>query len=85
MKEKNIHKHSHSHHHSHNIPKNQNILKVVLLNFSITLVQIVGGILSNSLSLLSDALHNLGDSLAIFIAFWANKFSRKSANKHYTF
>ncbi|PIE45494.1 MAG: cation transporter, partial [Gammaproteobacteria bacterium] len=45
------------------------LLWVTLLNLSITLVQIIGGVISNSLALLSDAVHNLGDSSAIFIAF----------------
>jgi len=55
------------------------------LNLSITIVQVIGGIISNSLSLLSDALHNLGDSSAVFIAFLAGKRSRKRANEQKTF
>ena len=62
------HHHSHNHNHSNNL-RGKKLLWVALLNFSITVVQIIGGIISNSLSLLSDALHNLGDSSAIFIAF----------------
>lgn len=58
---------------------------VTILNLSITIVQIIGGIVSNSLSLLSDALHNLGDSSAIFIAFLAGKRSRKQADEQKTF
>lgn len=80
--------HHHGHHHHHHDTENmstQKLLWVTLLNFSITLVQVVGGIVSNSLSLLSDALHNLGDSSAIFIAFLAGKRSKKSPDVAHTF
>ncbi len=82
----NTHKHNHSHHHNHsNDLRGKKLLWVALLNFSITIVQIIGGIVSNSLSLLSDALHNLGDSSAIFIAFLAGKISQKKPDKNKTF
>ena len=38
------------------------------LNFVTTIVQVVGGLLSGSLSLLSDALHNFSDSIALAIS-----------------
>lgn len=76
--------HEHSHAHEHGI-KGKKLLGVSLLNISITVVQVIGGVLSNSLSLLSDAIHNLGDSSAIFIAFIAAKISRKQPNEHFTF
>ena len=74
----------HHHHHSHDV-KGKKLLWVTVLNLSITIVQIIGGIISNSLSLLSDALHNLGDSSAIFIAFLAGKRSRKRPDEQKTF
>ena len=74
--------HDHSHHHN---VKGKKLLWVTVLNLSITIVQIVGGIISNSLSLLSDALHNLGDSSAVFIAFIAGKRSQKQATEQKTF
>jgi cobalt-zinc-cadmium efflux system protein len=61
------------------------MLWVTILNFSITIVQIIGGIVSNSIALISDALHNLGDTSAIFLAWLANKKAQKSANQHKTF
>ncbi len=82
------HHHDHHHHHHHHNTdgmSTQKLLWVTVLNLSITLVQIVGGILSNSLALLSDALHNLGDSSAIFIAFLAGKRSQKSPDQAHTF
>jgi cobalt-zinc-cadmium efflux system protein len=74
-----------THHHHPNLKGQKGLLTSSLLNFFITLVQIVGGLLSNSLSLLSDALHNLGDTLAIFLAYLANRFGNKAANERKTF
>jgi cobalt-zinc-cadmium efflux system protein len=77
--------HHHGHHHHGSDLQGKKLLWVALFNFAITVVQIIGGIISNSLSLISDALHNLGDASAIFIAFLAGKHSSKPANKHRTF
>jgi len=73
------------HHHHHNDLHGKKLLWVTLLNISITIAQIIGGILANSLSLLSDALHNLGDSSAIFIAYLAGKKSKKKADHKNTY
>lgn len=82
-------KHYHSHHHHHHSHtenlRGKKMLWVTLLNFSISLVQVVGGILSNSLSLISDAIHNLGDTSAIFIAFLAGKHAEKKPDAQKTF
>ncbi|MDD3738416.1 MAG: cation diffusion facilitator family transporter [Lentimicrobiaceae bacterium] len=72
-------------HHQHKEMSSAKLLWVTVLNFSITVVQVIGGLISNSLSLLSDALHNLGDTSAIFIAFLAGKRSQKSADEKNTF
>lgn len=65
--------------------RNRNLLVSTLLNFGITFIEVAGGLLSNSLSLLSDALHNLGDALAIFIAYIANLVSKRDYNQKKTF
>ncbi len=76
----------HHHHHSHTENmRGKKLLWVTLLNFSISLVQVVGGIISNSLSLISDAIHNLGDTSAIFIAFLAGKHAGKKPDAQKTF
>lgn len=65
---------------------NQNkLLAAVVLNFSISLAEVAGGILSNSLALLSDALHNLGDGLAVLLAYIAHRVSKKESNLQKTF
>ncbi|MFA7116598.1 MAG: cation diffusion facilitator family transporter [Bacteroidales bacterium] len=74
-------------HHNHNLSNmsTKKLLWVSILNFSITIVQIIGGIFSNSLSLFSDAIHNLGDSAALFTAFLASKISHKKPDYSHTF
>jgi cobalt-zinc-cadmium efflux system protein len=62
------------HHHDH---VQRNLIITVVLNVIITITQIAGGIISGSLALISDALHNLSDSLAIILAWAANIVSRR--------
>jgi cobalt-zinc-cadmium efflux system protein len=83
-----MHAHHHpeegNHHHQTDI-RGKKLLFVTLLNFFITIAEIAGGLLSNSLSLLSDAIHNLGDTLALFFAFVAEKIGRRKADTKRTF
>ena len=72
-------------HTSHHHEKSGKILLVFLLNAAITLAEFIGGLLSNSLALLSDAVHNLQDTLAIGISYGARVLSKKPANTRYTF
>lgn len=78
------HHHSHSHSHGGNL-KGRNLLISILLNILITTAQVIGGIVSGSLSLLSDALHNFSDVLSLVISYIASIFARKNASKHKTF
>jgi len=75
------------HHHHHHDPQGENrsLLLATLLNVLITVVEIIGGIMSNSLALLSDAIHNLGDTLAILLAYIAGKVSKRKSNERKTF
>ncbi len=76
---------NHKHHHHNEYLEGKKLLWVTLLNLGITIIQIIGGLVSNSLSLLSDAIHNLADSSAIFLAFIAGKISRKKPDDHKTY
>lgn len=73
------------HHHRHENNSNRSLLLATVLNVLITIVQIIGGILANSLALLSDALHNLGDTLAILLAYVAGRISKRKSNQRKTF
>lgn len=61
------------------------MLGVVLLNAVITLTELVGGVLSGSLSLVSDAFHNLSDTLAISLSYFARKIAQKEATEVKTY
>ena len=78
---------SHSHHnhlHSHD-QKGQNLLIAIVLNIAITVLQVIGGIISGSLALLSDALHNFSDVVSLIISYIATKFSKRKASIKKTF
>lgn len=79
------HNHSHNHSHSHNDLKGRNLFISILLNILITVSQVIGGVISGSLALLSDALHNFSDVLSLVVSYIANKLSKKKASIHRTF
>ena len=81
------HTHSHSHVHAHFSGElsGKKIFWVTLLNATITIVEIVGGLLSGSLALLSDAMHNLSDTVAIALAYVANRIAQKPKDAHRTY
>jgi cobalt-zinc-cadmium efflux system protein len=56
---------------SHRPLKRRNLILAILLNFFITAVQVAGGLLSRSLALMSDALHNFSDGMAVTISYIA--------------
>lgn len=65
--------------------KAKNLVLSILLNVVITLAQFIGGLISGSLALLSDALHNFSDVLSLIISYIAHKLSRKKASVTHTF
>ena len=77
--------HSHTHNHSHHALRGRNLLISVLLNVVITVAQIVGGLISGSLALLSDALHNSSDVVSLFISYIAARLSGRDASLKKTF
>lgn len=84
------HNHDHKHNHKHNLGHNhshqyENIRLAFFLNLFFTLIEIVGGLYTNSLAILSDALHDLGDSIAIGFAWFLEKKSHKASNLSYSY
>lgn len=77
--------HSHGHHHHHEGNTQRNLLWTTFLNLIITVAEVIGGLLSNSLSLLGDALHNFSDAVAVFIAYLANRISKRKSTPRKTF
>ncbi|WP_298537744.1 cation diffusion facilitator family transporter [uncultured Algibacter sp.] len=79
------HHHGHNHSHDHSDLKGRNLVISILLNILITAAQVVGGLISGSLALLSDALHNFSDVISLIISYIANKLTKKRASFQKTF
>ena len=62
-----------------------NIRVAFFLNLIFTIIEIVGGIFTNSLAILSDALHDLGDSLSLGLAWYFQHLSQKGRDKKYSY
>ena len=61
------------------------LIIVIALNFIITIAEVIGGLIANSLALISDSLHNLSDAAAILLSYIAIKMSRKAHTLKRTF
>lgn len=78
----------HHHHHAHGAGAEGGDRKMawaVAVNLALTVAQIVGGILSGSLSLIADALHNFSDAVSLVIAFAARRIARRPSDATMTF
>ena len=75
---------NHIHIHKHEV-KGKNLIFSILLNLLITIAQVIGGIISGSLALISDALHNFSDVLSLVFSLVAHKLSRRKASLNNTF
>jgi len=82
------HDHSHHHHHDH-APKldhlNTAFIAGIILNSVFVVVEVIAGLLTKSLSLLTDAGHNLSDVASLALALLAFKLTKVNSNKQYTF
>ena len=74
-------------HHEHNHPtlSTKKLLFSIILNLIITVSQFIGGLISGSLSLMSDAAHNLTDVISLVISYIAAKLKFKKQTEHETF
>lgn len=80
---KHDHHHGHGHHHHHHA--GGNILVAFFLNAGFAIVEFIGGYLTNSVAIYSDALHDLGDSLALLFAYFSEKISDKNPDEKFTY
>ena len=76
------HNHSHVHSHAH---ATGNIATAFALNTVFALIELVGGLLTNSVAILSDAVHDLGDSLSLGTAWYFEKKSKKGRSKLFNY
>ena len=72
------HKHTHS-------STGIRLLITVLLNLFITVAEVIGGIISGSLALISDALHNFSDAISVIISYIAIKLKERDSSSKHTF
>lgn len=88
------HKHHDDHaHHSHSLSRSEELeaigdrrlLLAIVLNQLLTIGEFAAGLLSGSIALISDAVHNFNDANALLIAYIARRVSRKKSNQQFTF
>ncbi|MCB1145757.1 MAG: cation transporter [Leptospiraceae bacterium] len=84
------HKHSHpaNHHHGmhrHDHSSEKNLAFVTILNFVFAVIELIGGVMTNSVAILSDALHDFGDSLSLGISYYLQRLSKKKRDASYTY
>ncbi len=74
----------HHHHHGHG-QDTKNIKVAFFINLVFTIIEIVGGILTNSVAILSDAIHDLGDSLSLGLAWYFQNYSKRERSSSYSY
>lgn len=83
-------RHSHAHHHGgchhhHHGGSAHNILVAFLLNLGFALIELIGGIFTGSVSILSDALHDLGDSASLGLAWYLERVSGRGRDSRFSY
>lgn len=78
-------KHGHHGHGHHHHSGSKNIAIAFFLNLSFTIIEFIGGFLTNSVAILSDAVHDMGDSFSLALSWYFEKIAKKSPNKKYTY
>jgi len=75
----------HHHQHTHNHNAEANLKMAFWLNAIFAVVEIAGGLFTNSMAILSDAFHDLGDSVALGLAWYFQRISTKQRDDMYTY
>ena len=76
---------AHSHDHELEGLSDRRIAYTVALNVLLTVAEIIGGVVSGSVALVADALHNLNDAVALLIALFARRIARRQPDARRTF
>lgn len=76
--------HNHHHHHHEN-DSSQRIAWAFFLNVSFTIIEFIGGVLTNSTAIMADAVHDLGDSLSIGLAWILAKLGNKPVSQNFSY
>ena len=73
------------HHHDHHHHSSNNIKVAFFLNFAFTILEIIGGLYVNSIAIISDAIHDLGDTISLGTSWYLEEKSYKKSNKKFSF
>ncbi len=76
------HNHAHGHAHAHG---GGNIGVAFFLNLAFTVIELIGGLFTNSVAIISDAVHDFGDSLSLGLAWYFHRLSQKGSTPQYTY
>ncbi|MDR1525934.1 MAG: cation diffusion facilitator family transporter [Tannerella sp.] len=76
---------AHHHHEHHHERATENIALAFFLNFGFCIIELIGGLFTNSIAILSDALHDFGDSVALGLAWIFQKIAGRKPNAQYTY
>ena len=71
--------------HKHGLANGKNLFITILLNIAITIAQVIGGLISGSMALLSDAAHNFSDVLSLIVSFVAEKLAGRERTLKQTY
>ena len=75
---------AHDHHHSHDHSTGK-IRIAFFINLGFSIIELIGGLYTNSVAILSDALHDLGDSMSLGVSWYFQKVARKGRNKEFSY
>ena len=77
--------HSHNHDHNHDSDSTTNLKVVFFLNLSFTVVELIGGIFTNSVAIIADSLHDFGDSLSLGLSWFLDNYSKKERSNKFSY
>ena len=86
--ERHHHDHHHDHHHHHALAAEavgRTLVICIVINLLYVIAEAAVGIWQDSMGLLADAGHNLGDTASLLLSYIAVRLSQKAANHHYTY
>lgn len=74
-----------AHNHTHDHQVTNNIKLAFFLNLGFAILEIFGGLYTNSLAIVSDAVHDLGDSVSLGLAWYLEKYSTKKSDRSFSY
>ncbi len=76
---------AHDHHHTHGDHSTSKIRIAFFINLGFSVIELIGGLYTNSVAILSDALHDLGDSMSLGVSWYFQKVARKGRDKEFSY